>query len=145
MECQKFEERHTGQNIADDITRCLEEKKITNDKIVCATTDNAKNVKKGIKILGFNHLAGFAHTLALVVMNSILKKLADDTFAFSMLKDVRDKIAELVEMLKRNSVLKDDFFLCQEQCGYPKILMMLQDVTSKYYWLTFKIRDSSIR
>ena len=130
LECQKFDERHTGQNIADDITRCLEKKNITKDKVVCTTSDNAKNIKRCIKLLGLCRIACFAHTLALVVINSILK-LVDGAQVFIMLITVRDKIAKFIEMLKRNSVLKEDFFLCQTQCGYPKILMMLQDVTSK--------------
>ena len=41
------------------------------DKISCAVTDNANNIVAAIRIAGWSHLPCFAHTINLIVTNSI--------------------------------------------------------------------------
>ena len=77
LETFEFPAAHTGENTAsqraDEGHDSLEH--IT-DKIVCSVTDNASNMISAISKTGWRYLPCFAHSLSLVVQDSIEKDTA---------------------------------------------------------------------
>lgn len=61
---------HTAENLAAELTSVASEWGIT-DKIVCLVTDNASNIVAAVRLNGWKHMPCFAHTLNLVVQDSI--------------------------------------------------------------------------
>ena len=63
---------HTSENLAVILKQITDEWKITAKvHCSCVITDSASNIKKAVKICGWNHLSCFAHLLNLVVTNAI--------------------------------------------------------------------------
>ena len=61
---------HTAENIASALLKVANEWNIA-EKVSCAITDNANNIVAAVKITGWPHLPCFAHTINLIVTNSI--------------------------------------------------------------------------
>lgn len=65
-----IQESHTAENLRDIVLDILTEWEIR-DKIVCITTDNGANMIKMARLLGIRSMPCFAHTLNLVVEDSL--------------------------------------------------------------------------
>ncbi len=62
---------HAAQNIAEELTHVCSKWEIL-DKVFCVVTDDAANMSSAIKnIMNLSHLPCFAHTLNLVVQDSV--------------------------------------------------------------------------
>lgn len=70
LQCNKFAERHTAQNLSDDLLSVIREWGLTN-KVQAIVTDSASNISAAIRLTGYTHLYCFAHILNLVVQSSI--------------------------------------------------------------------------
>ncbi|XP_065900618.1 zinc finger BED domain-containing protein 4-like [Dysidea avara] len=70
LETVQIEDSHTAENIASTLL-CITDKWNITDKICCAITDNASNIVAAIQHNKWNHLPCFAHTLNLIVSNSL--------------------------------------------------------------------------
>lgn len=68
-----LEDRHTSQNLADELKKLCNEWGIQNENITAVVTDNVANIKKAVDIgFGSNkHIPCFAHTLNLVAERSL--------------------------------------------------------------------------
>uniref|UniRef100_A0A182XQ07 BED-type domain-containing protein n=1 Tax=Anopheles quadriannulatus TaxID=34691 RepID=A0A182XQ07_ANOQN len=76
LECTEFPNKHTADNIAICLKNVAEKFKI-HDKIQAVVTDNAANMKAGVRQTKFTHLPCFAHTLNLIVQNAVQKSILD--------------------------------------------------------------------
>ena len=76
--------RHSGENLADELTAIFKEFGIS-DKVTSVVTDNAKNAKKAVRITEKDRQPCFAHTLNLVVSHA----LEDDKYAASDIQAVK--------------------------------------------------------
>ena len=70
LETFHFRLSHTAENIADSLRKAAEKWNIS-EKIIAIVTDNASNIVAAVKIVGWNHVPCFAHTLNLVVSEAI--------------------------------------------------------------------------
>ena len=70
LETTQIEESHTAENIAAMLTDIANKWNLT-EKICCVTTDNASNMVAAARHNRWNHLPCFAHTLNLIVSNSL--------------------------------------------------------------------------
>lgn len=84
---------HTAENIADVLQSIAEEWGIDN-KVVAIVTDNASNIVAAVRLSGWKHIPCFAHTLNLVVTDS----LASD----SCLPDIQKKCRDIVSYFHRS-------------------------------------------
>lgn len=73
--CDKFEERHTSQNVALFKKNTIQEWRIDN-KVAAVVSDNAPNIVGAIKDCKFRHISCFAHCINLVVQRG-LKNISD--------------------------------------------------------------------
>ena len=61
---------HTSENLASALQKVTDEWGIT-AKVHCVVTDSASNIKGAVRANKWNHLLCFAHTLNLIVTDSI--------------------------------------------------------------------------
>jgi len=94
LDCFEFSERHTADNLAQQLLSVAAEWGV-DKKVVCCLTDNAANVSKAIKTIGWMHLPCLAHTINLVVR---------DALGLQASKPIIDKVKEAVEYFHRSTV-----------------------------------------
>ena len=123
LNCARFEGSHTADAIHAELTRMLNDFSIR-EKVVCVTADNAQNEKKAIKDLGYNYIGCYAHTLNLVVQDSIKSTAGFD--------ELRDKVAQVVSVTRRSPSAKDQFEDAQRKVGCQIILKLLQHVPHRW-------------
>ncbi|XP_039630884.1 E3 SUMO-protein ligase ZBED1-like [Polypterus senegalus] len=92
LDCFEFSERHTADNIAQQLLSVAAEWGV-DKKVVCCLTDNAANVTKAIQTIGWTHLPCLAHTINLVVRDNLQAS-----------KPIIDKVKEAVEYFHRSTV-----------------------------------------
>lgn len=91
LSCFGYSERHTAQNLHDEISEILREWGIS-EKVFAMVTDNAANVVAAVKMGSWVHVPCFAHTLNLIVQNGLLE-----------IKEIRAKVKAIVEYFHRSS------------------------------------------
>ncbi|CAH1979230.1 unnamed protein product [Acanthoscelides obtectus] len=97
--CESFSERHTSANLASAIRNILVEWDLEN-KVLIFISDNAANIKKAIKEdLQQKHFGCYAHTINLIVQNSLQS-------VFGIL----NKVKMVVAYFRRNSAAMAKFF-----------------------------------
>lgn len=64
-------EDHTGENIASGLMDALAAWSLTEEKLVCLTTDNAANVILAAQLNGWRRLQCFGHRLHLAIENAM--------------------------------------------------------------------------
>ena len=94
LDCFEMSERHTADNLSEQLVRVAREWGIA-DKVVACVSDNASNVVKAIQNTGWPHLFCFAHTLNLIVHSGI-----------NAIKKV-DKVKAILEYLHKSTVATD--------------------------------------
>ena len=57
--------------MANELSEILDDWKLTETKLVCATTDNGSNILKAMNTLGWQHMPCFSHTLQLAVQDAM--------------------------------------------------------------------------
>ena len=122
LQCERFPERHTGDNIKDKLKEVLKDFKVTN-KVVTITSDNAANMKNAIKGAGLKELGCMAHTINLSAQD-VLDKDPD-------LKQVRLKIKDIVKAVKTSHALKVELENCQGRLGMP-VKNLVRECKTRY-------------
>ncbi|XP_046668494.1 zinc finger BED domain-containing protein 4-like [Homalodisca vitripennis] len=97
-----LEERHTGQNIANELKLICLEWNICEEDVIAVATDNAANITLAVEIaFGKNrHIPGFAHTLNLVTEKGI--ELSNDATVLI------GKVKSIVTWFKHSGVASDE-------------------------------------
>ena len=122
LACERFPERHTGDNLKVKFLEVLEEFKLAG-KVVATTIDNAPNMKNAVKGAGMTELSCFAHSLNLCAQY-ILEKEED-------LKAVRNKIKETVKGTRTSHSQKVEFENCQRRLGM-KVKALIPEVKTRW-------------
>ena len=121
LETFNFNTDHTAQHIGSELTRVINE--WGSPTITCCVTDNATNMLAGIVEAGWNHLPCFAHTLNLVVQDSI--KL-DPTIS-----ELQAKCKAIVSHFHRSTKSSEKLRSVQEQLKMPQ-LKLIQDIVTRW-------------
>ena len=90
LECFKYDDKHTAENLCNELKHVTLEWKIQN-KIVAIVTDNAANIIAAVRLTGWRHVPCFAHTLNLIVRSGL-----------ECLKELCDKVKSIVEFFRRS-------------------------------------------
>ena len=122
LDCSKFKNAHTSEELSKEILKILEEFGI-NVKISGALSDNANSIKRALKdLLKLPWLGCLAHGLNLV--------FEDAYNASEFLKGLRDKVSKIVGFINRSSVGKSKFNKCKETAK-TKDHQLTQDVKTR--------------
>lgn len=119
LSCFEFSDRHTAENLADELLRVAKDWKIEN-KVVCCVTDNASNIVKAIKLLKWTHFPCLAHTLNLIVRD-----------ALKVIKPTVDKVKGMVEFFHKSSTATQKLKCTQRQMGMPELRPIQDCITSQ--------------
>lgn len=139
LETVRMTKNHTAQNIAEELTHACNKWKIM-DKIYCVVTDSAANMCSAVKnIMSLRHLPCFAHTLNLVVQDS-LKNVEE-------MQAVKDKVKQIVGFFHHSVKASDKLSQLQQQHDVP-VKKLIQEVetrwNSTYYMLERFIQESDL-
>lgn len=117
-----MEASHTAENLATELMRITDEWAIT-AKVVCVITDNASNIVAAIRLNGWKHLPCFAHTLNLVVQDSLK--------ADTELAGIQKKCRDVVSYFHRSSKAADKLDSIQS-CLKIENHKLIQDVETRW-------------
>ncbi|CAM4510891.1 unnamed protein product [Leuciscus chuanchicus] len=109
LDCFEFTDRHTAENLAEELVRVAKEWQVE-DKVVCCVSDNAANITKAIKILKWTHHPCLAHTLNLMIRD-----------ALKVVKPTVDKVKAVVEFFHKSTVATQRLKSTQCQMGMPEL------------------------
>lgn len=98
LTCFKFEERHTAQNLHQDLKRICTEWHIS-DNVYAITTDNAANIVAAVRSSEWEHIPCFAHTINLIVKDGL-----------KLIEELRQKIKNIISYFHRSSSSKRQIF-----------------------------------
>ena len=122
LDCRRVHGRHTAQLIKEELEGILDEYNIR-DKVLAVITDNGSNVVKAVKDISLRRLSCFAHSLNLVVMDSIKSCPA--------LQETKEKVSKVVTLTKQSTVAKEKLDKIQADLG-RKPKKLLQDVPTRW-------------
>lgn len=122
LDCFKYTENHTSENLKSMLLAKTQEWQISN-KITAVVTDNAANVVKSVKLCKWRHLGCFAHSINLVVQNSL--------GIVSEISEILKKVKSIVEYFKRSSTALSKLQAMQQQMNLPTIKLK-QDVITRW-------------
>ena len=121
LECFKFSDRHTAENLYDELKRVTCDWQLS-DKAVSITTDNAANITAAVRLTGWKHLPCFAHTLNLVVHSGM-----------AAMKPVHDKVKAIVEYFHKSTTAAEKLRLLQQQLApEQQPLKLINDVSTRW-------------
>ena len=122
LETFEFDEAHTGVNIRAQLVRVVTVWNIVN-KVIGVVTDNASNMVAAVRETSWRHIPCFAHSLNLVVQDSIK---ADIKLGF-----VKDKCKDVVSHFHRSIKSADKLRVVQKQISVPEH-KLIQDVVTRW-------------
>ena len=128
LECIRYTERHTADNLCTELHRVITEWSLE-QKLVAVVTDNAANVTAAIRQLqqmnefrAVKHLPCFAHSLNLVVQN-----------ALQSINDLNTKVKNIVTYFHQSTVAAAKLEELQEQMRPNKgPLKLKNDVVTRW-------------
>lgn len=109
LDCFEFSDRHTSENLAEELLRVAKEWHV-DGKVVCCVTDNAANITKAMKILKWTHHPCLAHTINLIVRD-----------ALKGIKPTVDKVKAAVEYFHRSTLGAEKLKSTQRQMRMPEL------------------------
>ena len=112
----------TYQNIADLLRNVLEKLNIS-EKIIAIVTDNASNIVAAVRVVGWNHVPCFAHTLNLVVSKAIKSD--------NSVRVVKKKCKQIVTFYHQSVKATEKLKKVQNQLNLPEH-KLIQEVDTRW-------------
>ena len=135
-----MDEAHTAANLAAQLTTITDKWGITG-KVVSVLTDNASNIVAAVRFNGWKHLPCFAHTLNLVVQDSIRadtnlvevqKKCRNVVLYFHCSSKASDKLATTQSHLK----LKNHKLIQDVETRWNSLMYMFERLIEQHEAVT---------
>lgn len=109
LDCFEFSDRHTSENLAEELLRVAKEWRVEK-KVACCVSDNAANITKAIKILNWPHHPCLAHTINLIVRD-----------ALKVINTTVEKVKRIVEFFHKSTTATQKLKSTQRQMGLPEL------------------------
>lgn len=122
LECYKYCESHTANNLSAELNRVAQDWQIV-DKVSAIVSDNASNIVAAVKQTGWTNVKCFAHTTNLIVQTAL---------CIEEIKPIHTKVKKIVEFFKRSTRAYEKLKAMQIQMGRTNILNVKQDVITRW-------------
>ena len=122
LQAVKFNESHTGDNIASMINSCIQSWGLT-EKLTCVIRDNAANYVAGLRDTDIPNFGCLAHTLQLIINDGVLVQRG--------VQELLRAARKLVGHYKHSTVSFQTLKQMQAQLGVPQHTL-LQDVSTRW-------------
>ncbi|XP_011405235.1 PREDICTED: zinc finger BED domain-containing protein 1-like [Amphimedon queenslandica] len=122
LETTHVDQAHTIENLASELMTITDKWNISS-KVHCTVTDNATNIKGAVRANAWNHLSCFAHTLNLIVSNS----LSSVPEAQSLIQSVKN----IVTFFRRSTKAMDKLTVMQSRLNIPQH-KLIQDIETRW-------------
>ena len=119
LECFKYGERHTAENLSTELQRCINEWGLEG-RIQAVVTDSAANVTAAVRLTGLTHIFCFAHMLNLIVQNGI-----------KAIKPMQNKVKNIVQYFHRSTVAAEKLKALQQQMRPGSTFVKLKMTSSQ--------------
>lgn len=119
LECVKYFERHTSNNLAKELLRVMDEWQLK-QQTVAIVSDNAANIKSAIEITGKPHIPCFAHSINLVIQKGLFEISA-----------THSKVKRIVKYFKKSTLATEKLLLTEKQMDFPQ-LKFKQDMPTRW-------------
>ena len=129
LQAVKFNDSHTGSNIASMINSCIQAWKLT-EKLTCIIRDNAANYVAGLRDADIPNFGCLAHTLQLVINDGVLVQRG--------VQELLGAARKLVGHYKHSNVSFQTLKQMQAQLGVPQHSLIQDEPTrwnSSFYML----------
>ena len=140
LDTSRMEVSHTANNIAAALMKVTDNWGITG-KVICAITDNASNMVAAVRSTGWQHSPCFAHTINLIVSNSIAE--------VPEVGEVIQAAKNIVSFFHRSTKATDKLTTVQSQLNveHKKLIQHVETRwNSVYYMLECLVeQDSAVR
>ncbi|XP_055786983.1 zinc finger BED domain-containing protein 4-like [Salvelinus fontinalis] len=127
LDCFEFSDRHTSENLAEELLRVAREWQVDGE-VVCCVSYNVANITKAMNILKWTYHPCLAHTINLIVRDALKVK-----------KPTVDKVKAAVEYFHRSTVGAEKLKSTQRQMGVPE-LRPKQDCTTRWNSTFYKLK-----
>lgn len=119
LSCFLSTERHTSENLANDLRDVLEEWNVI-EKVVAIVSDNAANIVNAVTLMRIKHIPCFAHSLNLGVQTGL-----------RAIDDLHSKTKTIVAHFKRSTVAANKLAATQKQKSVP-VLKLKQSMPTRW-------------
>ena len=124
LHVQPVQEAHTGEHIAAQMVNMLQSWEIAHDKVHVVVSDNASNMIRTMSDASFTHFGCFAHSLQLVIKDSLFVQRA--------LNDIIAVCRSIVGHFHRSSVACHNLKRIQDSLNIPQHKLK-SDVGTPHY------------
>lgn len=117
LDCFKYEEKHTAENLATEIKNILSTWGLIH-KVNAVVSDNAANITAAIRLRSWRHIPCFANMLNLVIQSGLFEVHA-----------LHDKAKMVVDHFKKNPVALKKLNATQKEMELPETKLKADDVS----------------
>lgn len=117
LDCFRYEEKHTAENLAHEIKNILIEWGLIH-KVNAVVSDNAANMTAAIRLRSWRHIPCFANMLNLVIQAGLFE-----------IRETHDKVKVLVDHFKKNPAVVKKLQTVQKELGLPETKLKVDDVS----------------
>ncbi|XP_072929650.1 zinc finger BED domain-containing protein 4-like [Epargyreus clarus] len=139
LKCETFDDRHTGDIIAEKFNTMLAEWNILNEKVHCMIRDEGSNMKRGMRLALLNDLDCTVHKLQIVIRHGLRSQ--------ESLEDVKQKCKKITTHFNHSTIAQKQLEKIQDRLNQPHLKVFQDCVTrwnSTYYMFErfLKIKDA---
>ncbi|GBP94378.1 Zinc finger BED domain-containing protein 4 [Eumeta japonica] len=130
LKCETFDDRHTGDIIAEKFDTMLSEWNISNDQVHCMIRDGCSNMKRAMRLVKLQDLDCAVHKMQLAIQSSLNSQ--------ENIKGIKQKCKKISTHFNHSTIAQKQLHKIQDKLNQPHLKVFQDCVTrwnSTYYML----------
>ncbi|GBP00274.1 Zinc finger BED domain-containing protein 4 [Eumeta japonica] len=130
LKCETFDDRHTGDIIAEKFDTMLSEWNISNDQVHCMIRDEGSNMKRAMRLAKLQDLDYAVHKMQLAIRSSLNSQ--------ENIKGIKQKCKKISTHFNHSTIAQKQLHKIQDRLNQPHLKVFQDCVTrwnSTYYML----------
>ncbi|GBP23619.1 Zinc finger BED domain-containing protein 4 [Eumeta japonica] len=130
LKCETFDDRHTGDIIAEKFDTMLSEWNISNDQVHCMIRDEGSNMKRAMRLAKLQDLDCAVHKMQLAIRSSLNSQ--------ENIKGIKQKCKKISTHFNHSTIAQKQLHKIQDRLNQPHLKVFQDCVTrwnSTYYML----------